>query len=314
MTDQWMQPSLAACCRAAAGLPVGLLAPKRADDGFMTSLVDAGLPRATRTVTVRTLRQNPRRVPTWAIAEGVRTPARLDISMATFVVEHPEARLLVDPAVSQNALERSRRQPLMLRPAFTPNPDILPTADVLAETGIEVDLALTTHAHWDHVGGLDDLPGLPLILHSVEHDWVSAGDVPPVMGVRAALAGRQIQRFDLDGPPVLTFGASHDLFGDGSVVLVDMAGHTPGSVGVLLATPTGPVLLAGDAVWHTEQLASVRQRPSYPGNFVDQDRAAAFRTVQRVARVRAGVVVVPTHDHSATTALGVARGLAPIGR
>jgi len=35
---------------------------------------------------------------------------------------------------------------------------------------------------------------------------------------------------------VLTFTRSHDLFGDGSVVVVDLAWHTPGSVSVLLHT------------------------------------------------------------------------------
>ncbi|WP_425300293.1 ABC transporter permease subunit, partial [Nocardia farcinica] len=39
----------------------------------------------------------------------------------------------------------------------------------------------------------------------------------------------------IDGPPVLSLARSRDVFGDGSVVLVDLAGHTPGSFGVLLA-------------------------------------------------------------------------------
>jgi len=67
-----------------------------------------------------------------------------------------------------------------------------------------------------------------------------------VGGVRDSLEGRTTIDYELDGPPVLTFTRSHDLFGDGSVVLVDLAGHTPGSVGVLLHTSAGPVLLAGD--------------------------------------------------------------------
>ena len=94
--------------------------------------------------------------------------------------------------------------------------------------------------------------------------------------VRDSLEGRTTIDYDLDGPPVLTFTRSHDLFGDGSVVLVDLAGHTPGSVGVLLHTSAGPVLLAGDAAWHTYQVEDIRQKSSYPGGLADEDRAEAF--------------------------------------
>ena len=84
--------------------------------------------------------------------------------------------------------------------------------------------------------GLLDLPGLPVYLHRTEHDWVTTGSVAPVGGVRDSLEGRTTIDYELDGPPVLTFTRSRDLFGDGSVVLVDLAGHTP-AVSVCCCTP-----------------------------------------------------------------------------
>ncbi|MDR3661143.1 MAG: MBL fold metallo-hydrolase, partial [Mycobacterium sp.] len=163
--------------------------------------------------------------------------------------------------------------------------------------------ALPTHAHWDHICGLLDLPDLPVRLHRMERDWVMTGPVAPVGGVRDSLAGRTTATYELDGPPVLTFTRSHDLFGDGSVVLVDLAGHTPGSVGVLLHTRDGWVLLAGDAAWHTHQIEDVRQKASYPGGLADADRAETFRTLHRLHAVRHRVTVVPAHDHDAAVAL-----------
>ncbi|MET7370820.1 MBL fold metallo-hydrolase [Streptomyces sp. NPDC005566] len=132
--------------------------------------------------------------------------------------------------------------------------------------GSGLDLALPRHTHWDHVCGLLDLPGLPVHLHRREHDWVVQGSIAPVGGVREALRGRGIVQYELDGPPILTFAAGHDLFGDGSVVLVDLAGHTPGSVGVLAHTAAGWVLLAGDAAWHTDQIDLIRKRPTTPAS------------------------------------------------
>jgi len=45
---------------------------------------------------------------------------------------------------------------------------------------------------------------------------------------------------------------------------------------VLLHTSAGPVLLAGDAAWHTYQVEDIRQKSSYPGGLADEDRAEAF--------------------------------------
>jgi len=45
---------------------------------------------------------------------------------------------------------------------------------------------------------------------------------------------------------------------------------------VLLHTSASPVLLTGDAAWHTYQVEDIRQKSSYPGGLADEDRAEAF--------------------------------------
>jgi glyoxylase-like metal-dependent hydrolase (beta-lactamase superfamily II) len=90
--------------------------------------------------------------------------------------------------------------------------------------------------------------------------------------------------------------SEHDLLGDGSVILVEMAGHTPGSVGVLLRTEKGPVLIAGDTAWHSLQIEHIRQKAPYPGQLVDSDRAGTFRMLHRLHAIRDRVRFIPTHD------------------
>ncbi|WP_051073716.1 hypothetical protein [Mycobacterium sp. JS623] len=110
---------------------------------------------------------------------------------------------------------------------------------------------------------------------------------------------------------MLTFSRSHDLFGDGSVFVVDLTGHTPGSVGVLLHTAAGPVLLAGKAAWHTYQIDDIRQKSSYPGGLADEDRHEAFRTLHRLHAVKDRVTVIPTHDPGAAKRLVTPSSLVP---
>ena len=231
------------------------------------------------------------------------SPRSVRNAMTAFVVEHPEATFVIDPGICTHVRQRAVAEvALPLRLVVKPPRGVLDLCTSLGLAGIaptQLDFALPTHLHWDHVAGLLDLPELPMRIHATELDWAMTGSRAPVGGVRNAVRGRPISKFELDGPPVLTFERSHDLFDDGSVTLVDLSGHTPGSVGVLLRTARGPVLLAGDAAWHCLQVEHIRHKASFPGNLVDEDRAGTFRTLHRLHAVRNKVRVVPTHDHDA---------------
>lgn len=306
VADPVRSPGIRQCCSAAAGLVLGMVRPRRPDERFIRSVADAGLPTPGRTVTVTALPQVPRSVPTAAIVEGAFTPARIENSLTSFVVGHPQATFIVDPAVCVDVERRAIAQlPAALRVAVRPPADTVPTITALGRAPIAapLDFALPTHAHWDHVSGLLDLPGLPVHLHRTECDWIGAGPVAPVGGVRDSLRGRPVVEYELDGPPVLTFTRSHDLFGDQSVLLVDLAGHTPGSVGVLAHTGRGWILIAGDAAWHAMQIEMLRQKSSYPGLLVDEDREQTFKTLHRLHLARHAVTIVPTHDHQAVLGL-----------
>lgn len=300
------QPSLTACCAAFAQAPIGLFRPRPPDRDLLSRLTDVGLPSPQRSVRIRALRQVPKAVPTAGIVEGTHSPRRVELAMTAFVVEHPRARFVVDPGMCTGVGPRVLSQlPAVLRVAVQPPADAVSTSAALTELpdGHAVDFALPTHLHWDHICGLLDLPSMPLQVHRRELDWITEGQLAPVGGVRDALRDRPISTFDLDGPAVSTFERSHDLFGDGAVLLVDLAGHTPGSIGILANTDTGWVLLAGDAAWHTLGVEHIRQKPSYPGAFADEDRDLCFRTLHRLHAVKDQMRIIPTHDHHACTTL-----------
>src|SRR5260370_20916405 len=103
MSQNVQSPTLAACCGALIGLAAGGARPRRRDRRFLGSLVDAGLPDASVTVSLTVLRQVPRTVPTALIVEGRRRPRRIDNTLASFVVRHPQATFIVDPSVCVDA-------------------------------------------------------------------------------------------------------------------------------------------------------------------------------------------------------------------
>lgn len=283
-----------------AATPYRYLLPRPIDRRFLSGLVDAGLPAGTVTVRLQRLDQLTRQIPTFAAAEGLRRPRTVGNALTSYVIRHRQATIIVDPAICHLCEQRVMPElPWILRSVVRPPADVTTVVEAMERGGLapeEIDFALPTHLHWDHVCGLLDLPGLPVVVHTREHDWILSGKHPPVGGVRSALSGRRVDRYVLEGPPVLTFERSHDVFGDGSVVLVHLAGHTPGSVGILLRTEDGPVLLAGDAVWHNIQIDRLRQKAPFPGFIVDVQRTQTFRTLHRLHAIRNKVRIIPAHN------------------
>lgn len=300
--------ALAHCCLALAATPRRLLRPRRPDREFLAGLEPAPAPRARNTVRLVSLVQARTSAPTAIIAEGARSLGTLPMGMGAFLIEHPRARFLVDPALCAGVHDRVLPGlPFPVGMLVSPERPVLGLDDALAGrdlTGDDIDFTLATHLHWDHCSGLLELPdSVELRVPAREYEWAMNGPIAPYGVVRAPLRGRSVRHIELDGPPVLTFSASHDLFGDGSVVLVDLVGHTPGSIGVLLAVDDGSrVLLAGDSVWNTLQIRMIREKAPMPGQLFDADRDRAFETIQRLHALPPDIEVVASHDFDAVLA------------
>ncbi|MBL8957600.1 MAG: MBL fold metallo-hydrolase [Myxococcaceae bacterium] len=225
---------------------------------------------------------------------------------ATVVVRHPSGLMVIDPAFGSAIAEDLSHVPGWFRIITGWADTKTPTPQGLAEAGIdpaEVRVALLTHAHWDHTGALRDLPNATVRLSKSEllfvaalDGYVSGGVMPPHFdGVWPRVRG-----FELDGPPVLRFDASKDLFGDGSMLAVPLYGHTPGSTGYLVRGPGGRRwLFIGDATWTSRGV----EKPAHKTvPKTDRDRAKTGEVIGRL-HVLAGehpeIVIVPAHDADA---------------
>ncbi|MBT2292467.1 MBL fold metallo-hydrolase [Paenibacillus albidus] len=123
------------------------------------------------------------------------------------------------------------------------DPGMNPAALVRSIAGMEIEAILLTHAHFDHMGGVDEIRKLkncPVYLHSLESEWLSS---PKLNG--------SLKWPDV-APPLSTDPAEYDL-AEGQILelighsfrVFHTPGHSPGSVSFLC----GDDLFSGDVLF-----------------------------------------------------------------
>jgi N-acyl homoserine lactone hydrolase len=230
-------------------------------------------------------------------------------SMTAILVRHPKGDLLFDTGLGKGAREHLARQSTLMK-TLSRLETSSPAAAQLKAAGYDLrGLAgvVLTHAHWDHVSGLDSLPGVPVWLSRREQALLHSGAAATT--VARSLGPLPEKVYDFNGPPYLGFQASLDVWGDGSVVLVPAPGHTPGSIVAFLALPSGRrFALLGDLVWQTEGIELPSERPWASRALVDSDPALVRENIARVAAVHRRfpeVTLLPAHDARAMARLPV---------
>ena len=228
----------------------------------------------------------------------VRKPAHLAV-----LVRHPQANFLFDLGLGRQVDRQFAANTLWGRLLFGYTA-VDPAADQLARAGLgalPLAFAIPSHLHWDHVSALPDFPALPVLAQPVERTQAAHGAPPNFL--HSQFAGHAHWRaLRLDGGPYLGFAASHDLFGDGSAVLVPLGGHTAGQVGLFLTLPSGArYLFSGDVTWTTAGITLPADRSWLTRHVVhlDHDAArnqAAIVQLHRLERAHPALRIVPAHD------------------
>jgi N-acyl homoserine lactone hydrolase len=186
---------------------------------------------------------------------------------------------------------------------------------VLAAAGInagDIRLAIISHLHFDHVGGIARIPQADLIVS--EREWSILSEPHPEREwilrehIEIPFAKwRKIAFAPTEDPLFEGFEGIHDVAGDGSMILLPTPGHTKGSLSMLIRREGwDPILLVGDLTYE----AGLIEEDVVPGVGDRKALLASYAKVRALKERLPGLTIVASHDSEAAQAVARAMGTA----
>ncbi|WP_370236710.1 MULTISPECIES: N-acyl homoserine lactonase family protein [Henriciella] len=220
-----------------------------------------------------------------------------------WLIRHPDGDLLWDlglPGILTSQDEQTTG-------VFTVSLDRT-IADQLADLGLamsDIEYLAVSHSHFDHVGQADLIDGSLWLVNQREYDYMfpepEVSDETPDEAEPSADGADSSNQFPaFERLEYQLIPDNYDVFGDGSVIIFQTPGHTPGHSSLLVNLPeTGPVMLTGD-LWHMSASRTLKRVPQFNTN--EADTLASMEAFEAKA-AELGAKVIIQHEDADTDPL-----------
>ncbi len=192
-----------------------------------------------------------------------------------YLIRHPKGDLIWDTGLPQAIHDQPGHRNAYGMSVPAKLTDQLAQLDL---TPADIEYVSVSHSHFDHIGNAG--------LFAARSTWIVDADERAYAFRPAARAETDeftsyaaletAKTIEIEGD------APYDVFGDGSVTILQAPGHTPGHTVLMVRLPkAGPVLLTGD-MWHLAESRAARRVPRF-----NTDRAQTLRAMDMIEKLAA---------------------------
>lgn len=247
----------------------------------------------------------------WLLTSRQWTPPR---PINAYVIEHAKGLILFDTGQDRASVTDDAYFPggltgllydRLARFEISEQDTLTAQLATLGYTPADVDTAIVSHLHEDHIGGLTQLTDADLLVSAAE--WAELSKpAPELRGFLRkhiqvpGLKWHHISMEPTNDPSLAPFTRSLDVVGDGSLTLLATPGHTAGSMSLLVRRGTRPpLLLVGDLTYG----ADILEHGQLPGVGNRRRLAGTTSKVLALKKRMPDLVILPAHDPTAARRL-----------
>ena len=208
--------------------------------------------------------------------------SQISLTVSCYLVKHGDDYALFDAGLPLRYLGQAAKPPF----GETVRIAIEPQLKQIGVTPAQIKRVMISHYHFDHTGQLAAFPNAILSIGAADWSRIKATEDYP------GLERPPFAPWLTGGGKVEPTQGDFDVFGDGSVVMLNLPGHTPGHHGLLVRlAKTGPVLLTGDLSHFAANYASNGVPP------VNSDRADTLASLDRFKAMAVNLKAITIIDH-----------------
>jgi N-acyl homoserine lactone hydrolase len=219
--------------------------------------------------------------------------AELKMSVPCFLVVHPKGTMMWDVGVVPDSDFKADGAPVVQGFIEVAKP-LKPQLEALGYEPQDIKYLAFSHYHIDHTANANMFAASTWLVAQAERDIMFSDKPAPVRTEKnfAALKNSKTK--------ILPATADYDVFGDGTVIIKQTPGHTPGHQVLFLKLPkTGPVLVAGDLYHYNEE----RNTDHVPNFEYNKEQSLASRAKIEEFLKTSGAQLWIEHDYAANAKL-----------